>query len=45
MEEGKRAFNILTGKPIGRRPLQMPRRIWEDNIRMNLKEIGVKELG
>ena len=36
MEEGKSAFNILTGKPAGR-----PRRRWEDNIRMILKEIGI----
>ena len=40
MEEG--AFKILTAKPIGKRPLGMPRRRWEDNIRMDLKEIGIK---
>jgi hypothetical protein len=28
------------GKTIGKRPLGRPRRKWEDNIRMNLKEIG-----
>ena len=37
MEEGRSAFNILTGKPIGKRPLGRPRRRWEDNIRMELK--------
>ena len=34
------AFKILTGKPTGKRPLGMPRRRWEDNIRRELKEIG-----
>ena len=41
MEEGRRAFKILTGKPIGKRPLGRPRHRWEDNIRMDLKEIGI----
>ena len=41
MEEGRRAFKILTGKPIGKRLLWRPRRRWEDNIRMDLEEIGV----
>ena len=40
MEEGRSAFKILTGKPTGKRPLRRPRRIWEDNIRMVLEEIG-----
>ena len=30
---------MLTGKPAGKRPLERPRRKWEDNIRMDLKEI------
>ena len=41
MEEGRGAFKILTGKPIGKRPLGRSRRRWEDNIRMLLKEIGI----
>ena len=41
MEEGRSAFKILTGKPTGKRPLGRPRRRWEDNIRMGLKEIGI----
>ena len=41
MEEGRRAFKILTAKPTGQRPLGMPRCSWEDNIRMDLKEIGI----
>ena len=41
MEEGKIDFKILTGKPTGKRPLGRPRRRWEDNIRMDLEEIGI----
>ena len=32
---------MLTGTPAEKRPLGKPRRRWEDNIRMDLKEIGV----
>jgi hypothetical protein len=35
----KGAYNILVGKPEGRRPLGRPRRRWEDNIKMDLWEI------
>ena len=46
MEEGRSAFKILTGKPTGKRPLGRPRRRCEDNIRMDLEEIGISgELG
>ena len=41
MEEGRSAFKILTGKPTGKRPLGRPRLRWEDNIRMDLEEIGI----
>ena len=41
MEEGRRALKILTGKPTGKRPLERLRRRWEDNIRMDLEEIGM----
>ena len=42
MEEGGSAFKILTGKqPTGKIPLERPRRRWEDNIRMNVEEIGI----
>jgi hypothetical protein len=34
------AYNILIGKPEGRRPLGRPRRRWEDNIKMDLREMG-----
>ena len=41
MEEGGSAFKILKGKPKGKRPLGRPRHRWEDNIRMDLEEIGI----
>ena len=41
MEEGRSAFKILTDIPTGKRPLGRPRRRWDDNIRMNLEEIGI----
>ena len=31
---------VLVGKPEGKRPLGRPRRKWEDNIKMNLQEVG-----
>ena len=41
MKEGRSAFKILTDKPTGNRPLRRPRRRWEDNIRLDLEEIGI----
>ena len=41
MEEDRSAFNILTDKPAGKRHLRRPRRRLEDNIRMDLEEIGI----
>jgi hypothetical protein len=38
MKEGRSAFKILTGKPTGKRHLGSPGRIWENNIRMDLKD-------
>ena len=40
MEESRSAFKIA-GKPKGKRSLETPRSRWEDNIRMDPKEIGV----
>jgi hypothetical protein len=40
MGEVRGAYNILVGRPEGRRPLGRPRRIWDDNIKMDLREIG-----
>ena len=39
MEEGRSDFNILTGKPTGKRPLGRPRRKWEDSIRIGIKQV------
>ena len=41
MEEARSAFKMLTGKSTGKRPLGRPRCTWEDNIRMDLEEIGI----
>ena len=41
IEEDRSAFKILTGKPTGKRTLGRHRRRWEDNIRMDLEEIGI----
>jgi hypothetical protein len=40
MAEARGAYNILVGKPKGRKPLVRPRRRWEDNIKMDLGETG-----
>jgi hypothetical protein len=40
MGEVRGAYNILVGKPGGRRLLGRPRSKWEDNIKMDLGEIG-----
>jgi hypothetical protein len=40
MGEVRGAYNILVGRPEGRRPLGVPRRRLEDNIKIDLREIG-----
>ena len=40
MEEGRFVHKVLVWKPEGKRPLGRPRRRWEDNIKMNLEEVG-----
>jgi hypothetical protein len=40
MGEKRGAYRILVGRPEGRRPLERPRRRWEDNIKMELKDVG-----
>ena len=40
MEEGRGVHKGLVGKPEGKRPLGIPRRRWEDNIKMDLQEVG-----
>jgi hypothetical protein len=38
--EERDVYRVLVGKPEGKRPLGRPRRRWEDNIRMDLQEVG-----
>jgi len=40
MGQGRGVYNVLVGKPEGKRPLGRPRRRWEDNIKMDLQEVG-----
>ena len=40
MEQFRNAYRVLVGKPEGKRHLGRPRRRWEDNIRVDLKEVG-----
>jgi len=40
MGEGRSVYRVLVGKPEGKRPVGRPRRRWEDNIEMDLREFG-----
>jgi hypothetical protein len=40
MGEGRGVYRVLVGKPEGRRPLGRPRHRWDNNIRMDLREVG-----
>jgi hypothetical protein len=40
MGEGRGAYRVLVGRPEERSPLGRPRRRWEDNIKMDLQEVG-----
>jgi hypothetical protein len=40
MGEERGTYRILVERPEGRRPLGIPRRRWEDNIKMHLQEVG-----
>ena len=40
MGEDRGVHRVLVGKPAGKRPLGRPRRRWEDNIKMDLQEVG-----
>ena len=40
MKEGRGVHKVLVGNPEGKRPLGRPRRRWEDNIEMDLEEVG-----
>jgi hypothetical protein len=41
MGKGRGVYRILVGRTEGRRPPGRPRRRWEDNIKMDLREIGL----
>jgi hypothetical protein len=38
--ERRGVYRVLVGKPVGKRPLGRPRHRWEDNIKMDLQEVG-----
>jgi hypothetical protein len=42
--EKRKAYRLLVGKPEGRRPLGRPKRMWLDNIRMDLVEVGWRDV-
>jgi hypothetical protein len=45
MGEKRGVYRVLVGKPEGQRPLETPRRRWEDNIKMDLREVGCGGMG
>ena len=40
MGDRRGVFSVLVGKPEGKKPLGRPRHRWEDNIKMDLQEVG-----
>jgi len=40
MGEGRGVYGVLVGNPEGKSPLGIPRRSWEDNIKLDLQEVG-----
>jgi len=45
MGEGRSVYRVLVGKPEGKRPLGRPRRRWQDNIKLNIQEVGCGGMG
>jgi hypothetical protein len=43
MGEGRGVYRVLVGRPEGKRPLGSPRRRWEDNIKLYLRDVGIDE--
>jgi len=43
--ERRGVYRVLVGRPEGKRPLGGPRRRWDDNIKMDLREIGIDGSG
>jgi hypothetical protein len=44
MGEGRGVYGVLVGKPEGKRPMRRSRHRWEDNIKMDLKEVGCEAM-
>ena len=45
MGEKRGVYKVLVGKPKGKRPLGRPKCIWEDNIKMDLQDVGWRWYG
>ena len=45
MEQFRNAYRVFVGKPESKRPLGRPRCRWEDNIKMDLREVGCDTSG
>jgi hypothetical protein len=41
MGDGRGVYRVLVGRPEGEKPLIRPRRRWEDNIKLDLRETGI----
>jgi hypothetical protein len=41
MGEGRDVYRVLVGRPKSKRPLGRPRRRWEDNIKVDVREMGI----
>jgi hypothetical protein len=39
--EGRGVYRVLDGRPEGKRPLERPKRRWEDNLNLDLRETGI----
>jgi hypothetical protein len=44
MGERRGAYRVLEGKPEGKKPLGRPKLRWEDNIKMDLQEVGCGDI-
>jgi len=44
MGEGRGVYGVLVGRPEGKRPLRRPGRRWEDNIKMDIQEVGCESM-
>jgi len=45
MGESRGVYRVLVGKPEGKRPLGRPKHSWEDNIKIDLQEVGCGGMG